>query len=34
MKNIKKTILTILIATIWISKPEFVRNEFLLKSSR
>lgn len=32
MKNIKKTILPILIATIWISISEFVRNEFLLKS--
>ena len=28
----KKTILPILIATIWISVSEFVRNEFLLKS--
>jgi hypothetical protein len=32
MKKIKKTILPILIATIWISISEFVRNEFLLKS--
>ena len=32
MKTIKKTILPILIATIWISISEFVRNEFLLKS--
>ena len=32
MKIIKKTILPILIATIWISISEFVRNEFLLKS--
>lgn len=29
---IKKTILPIMIATIWISISEFVRNEFLLKS--
>jgi len=28
----KKTILPILLATIWISISEFVRNEFLLKS--
>jgi hypothetical protein len=28
----KKTILQILLATIWISISEFVRNEFLLKS--
>jgi len=32
MKTIKKTILPILIATIWISISEFVRNEFLLKA--
>jgi len=32
MKTIKKTILPILIATIWISISEFVRNEFLLKT--
>ena len=32
MKTIKKTILPILMATIWISISEFVRNEFLLKS--
>ncbi|MBN1754946.1 hypothetical protein JW877_01905, partial [bacterium] len=32
MKTIKKTILPILIATIWISISEFIRNEFLLKS--
>lgn len=32
MKTIKKTILPVLIATIWISISEFVRNEFLLKS--
>ena len=30
MKNIKKTVLPILIATIWISISEFVRNSFLL----
>lgn len=32
MKTIKKTILPILITTIWISISEFVRNEFLLKA--
>jgi len=32
MKTIKKTILPILIAAIWISISESVRNEFLLKS--
>jgi hypothetical protein len=32
LKNIKKAILPVLIATIWISISEFVRNEFLLKS--
>lgn len=32
MNSIKKTILPILAATIWISISEFVRNEFLLKS--
>ena len=32
MKYIKSTILPILIATIWISISEFLRNEFLLKS--
>lgn len=32
MKTIKRTILPILIATIWISLSEFVRNELLLKS--
>jgi len=32
MKTIKKTILPILIATIWIVISEFVRNEFLLKT--
>lgn len=29
---LKKTILPVLLATIWISISEFVRNEFLLKS--
>jgi len=28
----KKTVLTILLATIWISISEFVRNEFIVKS--
>ncbi|MEZ5195716.1 MAG: hypothetical protein R2764_04780 [Bacteroidales bacterium] len=32
MKFIKKTILPILLATIWISLSEFVRNELLIKS--
>lgn len=32
MAIFKKTILPILLATIWISISEFVRNEFLLKS--
>jgi len=32
MKLFTKTILPILIATIWISISEFVRNQFLLKS--
>jgi hypothetical protein len=32
MKFIKITILPILLATIWISISEFIRNEFLLKS--
>jgi hypothetical protein len=32
MKTIKKTILPILLATVWISISEFVRNEFLLKT--
>jgi hypothetical protein len=31
MKLLKKTILPILLATIWISVSEFVRNEFLVK---
>ena len=30
--NFKKTILPILVSTIWISISEFVRNEFLIKS--
>ena len=32
MDRIKKTILPILLSTIWISISEFVRNELLLKS--
>ncbi len=32
MNFLKKTILPILLATIWISISEFVRNEFLIKS--
>ncbi len=32
MKALKQTILPVLLATIWISISEFVRNEFLLKS--
>jgi len=32
MQTLKKTILPIVLATIWISLSEFVRNEFLLKS--
>ena len=32
MKTIKKTILPVLLATLWISISEFVRNEFLVKS--
>ena len=32
MKSFSKIILPILLATIWISISEFVRNEFLLKS--
>ena len=32
MEIIKKTILPILLTTIWISVSEFMRNEFLLKS--
>ena len=32
MKLLKGTILPILVATIWISLSEFVRNEFLVKS--
>jgi hypothetical protein len=31
MKALKNTILPILLATVWISISEFVRNEFLLK---
>jgi hypothetical protein len=32
MKQVKNVILPILLATIWISISEFVRNEFLVKS--
>jgi hypothetical protein len=32
MKKLKKTMLPVLLATIWISISEFVRNEFLIKS--
>ena len=32
METIKKTILPILLTTIWISVSEFARNEFFLKS--
>ena len=32
MPHFKKTILPILLATIWISISEFVRNEFIIKS--
>ena len=32
MNFLKKTIFPVLLATIWISISEFVRNEFLLKS--
>jgi len=32
MEFLKKTVLPILISTIWISISEFVRNEFLLKN--
>jgi hypothetical protein len=32
MKVIKKTILPVLLATIWISISEFIRNQLLLKS--
>ena len=32
MKFIRKTVFPILLATIWISISEFVRNEFLFKS--
>ena len=32
MTSIKKTILPILLATIWISLSEFIRNEFIVKS--
>jgi len=32
MKHIKNVLLPILLATVWISISEFVRNEFLVKS--
>jgi len=32
MKILSKTILPVLLATLWISVSEFVRNEFLVKS--
>jgi hypothetical protein len=32
MNTLKNTIIPILLATVWISISEFVRNEFLLKS--
>jgi hypothetical protein len=32
MTTIKKTVLPVLLATIWISISEFARNEFLVKS--
>jgi hypothetical protein len=32
MTTMKKTVLPILLATIWISISEFVRNEFIIKS--
>ena len=32
MKKIKKTVLPILLSTIWISISEFVRNEFIVES--
>lgn len=32
MKTLKKTIFPVLLATVWISISEFVRNEFLFKS--
>lgn len=32
MKNLQKNIIAILLATMWISVSEFVRNEFILKS--
>ena len=32
MSTLKKTILPVLLATIWISLSEFFRNQFLLKS--
>ena len=32
MKQVKKTILPVLLAAVWISLSEFVRNEFIVKS--
>lgn len=32
MNTVKKAVLPVLLATIWISVSEFVRNEFVLKS--
>lgn len=32
MKTLKKTVLPVLLATIWVSLSEFIRNEFLVKS--
>jgi hypothetical protein len=32
MERLKKTILPVMVATVWIGISEFVRNEFLLKS--
>jgi len=32
MKTLQKAVLPVLIATVWISLSEFVRNEFLVKS--
>lgn len=33
MKTFKKTVLPVLLATVWISLSEFIRNEVLLKSN-
>lgn len=32
MKYLKKTVLPVILATIWISLSEYIRNEFLVKS--